>query len=177
MHKLSGRCTGGSMDRASDSGSEGWGFESLPVYQRKERIPTRGILSFRLHSVQEGTRTIKSNLPGAGWRRRLDGAEPSSAPIGADVNESLPVYQIKSGDTFWYPHFLFRPPGGKGLERAAPVCGLVQKHAGGMFLARGRVPLISGRTPEGCGLRSARCLRQHRSAGEGWTEPNLYLLP
>ena len=29
------------MDRASDSGSEGWGFESLPVYQIKERIPTR----------------------------------------------------------------------------------------------------------------------------------------
>ena len=27
------------MDRASDSGSEGWGFESLPVYQIKERIP------------------------------------------------------------------------------------------------------------------------------------------
>ncbi len=26
--------TGGSMDRASDSGSEGWGFESLPVYQK-----------------------------------------------------------------------------------------------------------------------------------------------
>ena len=22
------------MDRASDSGSEGWGFESLPVYQK-----------------------------------------------------------------------------------------------------------------------------------------------
>ena len=32
------RCTGGSMDRASDSGSEGWGFESLPVYQ-KSRYP------------------------------------------------------------------------------------------------------------------------------------------
>ena len=24
------------MDRASDSGSEGWGFESLPVYQKRE---------------------------------------------------------------------------------------------------------------------------------------------
>ena len=24
------------MDRASDSGSEGWGFESLPVYQNKQ---------------------------------------------------------------------------------------------------------------------------------------------
>ena len=23
------------MDRASDSGSEGWGFESLPAYQRR----------------------------------------------------------------------------------------------------------------------------------------------
>ena len=30
------------MDRASDSGSEGWGFESLPAYQIKERIPIRG---------------------------------------------------------------------------------------------------------------------------------------
>ena len=28
------------MDRASDSGSEGWGFESLPVYQ-KFQIPVR----------------------------------------------------------------------------------------------------------------------------------------
>ena len=27
------KCAGGSMDRASDSGSEGWGFESLPAYQ------------------------------------------------------------------------------------------------------------------------------------------------
>ena len=30
------------MDRASDSGSEGWGFESLPVYQNKKgglRLP------------------------------------------------------------------------------------------------------------------------------------------
>ena len=24
------------MDRASDSGSEGWGFESLPVYHKKD---------------------------------------------------------------------------------------------------------------------------------------------
>ena len=31
---IAGLCTGGSMDRASDSGSEGWGFESLPAYQK-----------------------------------------------------------------------------------------------------------------------------------------------
>ena len=33
--RLYSKRTGGSMDRASDSGSEGWGFESLPVYQSK----------------------------------------------------------------------------------------------------------------------------------------------
>ena len=36
MFRLSSRCTGGSMDRASDSGSDGWGFESLPVYQKEK---------------------------------------------------------------------------------------------------------------------------------------------
>ena len=34
----SGACTGGSMDRASDSGSEGWGFESLPVYHKRTKL-------------------------------------------------------------------------------------------------------------------------------------------
>ena len=35
--------TGGSMDRASDSGSEGWGFESLPVCQTNKRDTHPGI--------------------------------------------------------------------------------------------------------------------------------------
>ena len=34
------------MDRASDSGSEGWGFESLPVYQAKKEDTLLGILFF-----------------------------------------------------------------------------------------------------------------------------------
>ena len=46
MSKLSSKCTGGSMDRASDSGSEGWGFESLPVYQIKEEIPSGYLLFY-----------------------------------------------------------------------------------------------------------------------------------
>ena len=44
------------MDRASDSGSEGWGFESLPVYQ-KTRYPN-GYLVFCC-SAEEGTRRSK----------------------------------------------------------------------------------------------------------------------
>ena len=31
------------MDRASDSGSEGWGFESLPAYQTNKRDTHTGI--------------------------------------------------------------------------------------------------------------------------------------
>ncbi len=30
------------LDRASDSGSEGWGFESLPAYQIFVKIYTKG---------------------------------------------------------------------------------------------------------------------------------------
>ena len=43
------------MDRASDSGSEGWGFESLPAYQIKERIPIR-VSSLLFRTSCEGTR-------------------------------------------------------------------------------------------------------------------------
>ena len=45
------------MDRASDSGSEGWGFESLPAYQIKKRDTHPGIplLYFALRAG--GTRT------------------------------------------------------------------------------------------------------------------------
>ena len=54
------------MDRASDSGSEGWGFESLPVYQTNKRDTRSGIplICFALRA--ERTRTIKSDLPVAG---------------------------------------------------------------------------------------------------------------
>ena len=46
------------MDRASDSGSEGWGFESLPVYQVKEKgYPYGHPFSFALRSAREGART------------------------------------------------------------------------------------------------------------------------
>ena len=36
------------MDRASDSGSEGWGFESLPVYQSK-------IIRTRFSELEKGS--------------------------------------------------------------------------------------------------------------------------
>jgi hypothetical protein len=43
------------------------------------------------------------------------------------------VYQIKSGDTFWYPHFLFRAARGKGLENknAARVSAACRRPVGG----------------------------------------------
>ena len=78
------------MDRASDSGSEGWGFESLPVYQIKEEIPN-GISSF-IRSAKGLERSVRNSpvdccLPPAGWRQHL-----YFAPTEQNANESLPVY-------------------------------------------------------------------------------------
>ena len=79
------------MDRASDSGSEGWGFESLPVYQIKEEDTRRVSSSFISPSGREGTRTIKC---GADERRSrgLDRATLYDVPGGNIGNESLPAY-------------------------------------------------------------------------------------
>ena len=45
------------MDRASDSGSEGWGFESLPVYHDAGSQLSRP--SFRIFTHKNGKSTIK----------------------------------------------------------------------------------------------------------------------
>ena len=50
------------MDRASDSGSEGWGFESLPAYQIKTEDTQTGILCF--YSLREGTRRSQMQYAG-----------------------------------------------------------------------------------------------------------------
>ena len=58
------------MDRASDSGSEGWGFESLPVYQ-KSRYPY-GYLVF-CYTGKKGLEKFNSTAQWAVDCRRLDG--------------------------------------------------------------------------------------------------------
>ena len=78
------------MDRASDSGSEGWGFESLPVYQ-KDQIPF-GIWSFCYPERKE----LEQSNARLRWSlacRRLDGGNTFIFTEGENVNESLPVYQ------------------------------------------------------------------------------------
>ena len=63
------------MDRASDSGSEGWGFESLPVYQKADTHLGIRFLAF----WEEETRKMKCGADER-RRRRLDGAEPLFSP-------------------------------------------------------------------------------------------------
>ena len=56
------------MDRASDSGSEGWGFESLPVYLRSRRLADgESHLLFWYTKVPEqfNAKTL-GHLPGGG---------------------------------------------------------------------------------------------------------------
>ena len=84
---LSSRCTGGSMDRASDSGSEGWGFESLPVCQ-KEVVLTDGLFLAHRKGLEQSNTTVRWTVARCG----LDRTDTmSSAPLGQNCNESLPV--------------------------------------------------------------------------------------
>ena len=56
------------MDRASDSGSEGWGFESLPAH--KKRSPFFGSLFFCFVQRREQKKknpTVRWTVGGAGW--------------------------------------------------------------------------------------------------------------
>ena len=77
------------MDRASDSGSEGWGFESLLAYQKWET--PFGVSHF---CFIKGTRTISCRCPvdvcpaAAGRRRLLSVTSPfwrsgTDAPLGS----------------------------------------------------------------------------------------------
>ena len=49
------------MDRASDSGSEGWGFESLPVCHKKEERAFA--LSSFLFASGVGLERLNRNMP------------------------------------------------------------------------------------------------------------------
>ena len=56
------------MDRASDSGSEGWGFESLPVYQ-KSRYPLGYLLFCALRAGRDSNNlnAARTSAAGEGW--------------------------------------------------------------------------------------------------------------
>ena len=54
------------MDRASDSGSEGWGFESLPVCQ-KIREGKSPLLFFRRKELENKIQAAGGSLVADGW--------------------------------------------------------------------------------------------------------------
>ena len=84
------------MDRASDSGSEGWGFESLPVYQINKRDTHTGIplIYLALRAGRDSKNQMRrGRAPPATARRSrtLIFAKDENA------NESLPVYRRPLG--------------------------------------------------------------------------------
>ena len=59
------------MDRASDSGSEGWGFESLPAYQINEGIPEGYPLIYfalRAGGTRKGVTSPQTGAKIESWR-------------------------------------------------------------------------------------------------------------
>ena len=73
---------GGSMDRASDSGSEGWGFESLPAYQKN-----RYSFEYLFFCLFPKGRDSNHKMPVSGGHR-LAAGWTAAAP---KRNESLPA--------------------------------------------------------------------------------------
>ena len=65
------------MDRASDSGSEGWGFESLPAYQITKRIPIW--VSSLVFRTSCGKGLERAAQPKAGQKLRAGGSDGSAA--------------------------------------------------------------------------------------------------
>ena len=85
------RCARSSMDRASDSGSECWGFESLRAYQKRKTSAFSRCLSFlgyrRLYGgsalrVSSGPFFFPSPLPHAGAEQQQNGARQQGPGAG-----------------------------------------------------------------------------------------------
>ena len=86
------------MDRASDSGSEGWGFESLPVYQ-KSRYPFWDICFS--YWQRKGLEPSKSQYAGGillppvqtlvATLISAHGAEMQTSPFGVTLHLTLPL--------------------------------------------------------------------------------------
>ena len=113
------------MDRASDSGSEGWGFESLPVYQ-KMRIPTWVSAFFNtLGGTRKGGRAKRGKKVSGGhffspWESPLI-CRRIRYGCGCESNilrKTIFLVCTRKRIPIWVSSFLFRPPGGKGLERS-----------------------------------------------------------
>ena len=95
------------MDRASDSGSEGWGFESLPVYQTNKRDTHPGIplicFALRAGGTRKGGTSAHTGAKIESWRAIFS---PWESPLysrrirygcGWDIN--CPDFPKAKGDT------------------------------------------------------------------------------
>ena len=92
------------MDRASDSGSEGWGFESLPVCHKKEER-AKALSSFLF-------------VPGKGLENKIQAAGGSLATAGWTA-----VGQYNFAKQNWTSPFRCTPPSG-GQHSLSQLPGL-----------------------------------------------------
>ena len=95
------------MDRASDSGSEGWGFESLPVYQIRKRIPI-WVSSFLFRPPGgKGLEHSNATVRGTVAHARLDGHDTSVFAHSRAKTQTSPFRRTqKCGYPLGYPHFV-----------------------------------------------------------------------
>ena len=102
IHPLKRACASGSMDRASDSGSEGWGFESLLAYQ-KSAAPRGGAFLVCRKGLEKGVKKT--------CRWHVFSPRESPSPISDASRPGMwmesepfdrPIPQIGQGSVEWY---------------------------------------------------------------------------
>ena len=109
-------CAGGSMDRASDSGSEGWGFESLPAYHRRGKVRFAPAFFCLQQKKTPSTRSLAPPLLTGPAGRRLVSFSDALRPIpplsGLSnilfachvVSQKCPLCcRSSTGVILWYP--------------------------------------------------------------------------
>ena len=118
------------MDRASDSGSEGWGFESLPVYQ-KSRYPYGYLLFCCPEGLEDVNPTCRrqvgrwvgphrhlTKFPVGIWHRVPSGVPTRNASgTDVDVSQNCQIPHLRHAMLFW--EFWHRVPSGVPTRNAS----------------------------------------------------------
>ena len=124
------------MDRASDSGSEGWGFESLPAYQK--RGGTMCLLFFGTPEERDSN-NVNARLRGSFARR-----------VGSRRNLTICLWQIVTSP--------FRRQG-NGLPRRCAPRNDTRNFVGlGISNKSLSVPAVSGKKEKLSNVNATRCI-------------------
>ena len=136
IHPLKRACASGSMDRASDSGSEGWGFESLLAYQKSAAL-RGGAFLVHLKGLEKGVKKT------CRWHVFSPRESPSPISDASRPGMWMESEPFRCEVSIWIPRLLVHL---KGLEK-----GVKKTCRWHVFSPRESPSPISDASHQGCG--------------------------